>query len=179
MPAPTDLTPERALDVLRRLGASAWLVRHHELVLEAASELCAALAQLFPTLRIERDLVLAGAALHDAGKIAVPDEMHGPGHRHEALGEALLREHGIAGRVASFCITHATWNDPDCSLTDRLVALADKLWKGKRDAALEARVLDDIVAATATPTWQTFDKLDAICEQVASKGPERLARSNV
>ena len=53
-------TPEDALRWLASRGAHAWLVRHHELVLEAAEELVQGLAQW--ALVFDGDHVLMGAA---------------------------------------------------------------------------------------------------------------------
>ena len=61
---------------------------------------------------------------------------------------------------------------------DLLVALADKLWKGKREDELEQRAAGAIERATGRPAWEVFDALDAICEAVAADGTDRLARSS-
>jgi len=95
------MTPARALRLLADLGASPWLVRHHELVLEAAVAVCDQARRHFG-LAFDRERVLVGAAVADA----------------------------IAREV-------------------------------KREA------------------WEVFDVLDAICEAIASDGPQRLARSVV
>jgi putative nucleotidyltransferase with HDIG domain len=169
------VTPREALDLLADLGASPWLVRHHELVLEAAILICDQLTAV----PFDRDAVLVGAALHDAGKIVHPEEMSVPGSKHEAAGRALLRGRGVPDSLARFCVTHAAWDLPECTLEDRLVALADKLWKGKRDAALEQRLVDEVAVVTRAEPWEVFDRFDAICEAVATDGPDRLARSDV
>lgn len=145
---------------------------------EAAVELCDALEQKLK-LRFDRRLVLLGAALHDAGKTVHRDEMSAPGHRHEAAGRALLLQRGVDAKIARFCVTHAAWNSPDCELEDLLVALADKLWKGKREDSLEKTVLERVATLSGRDAWQVFDGLDAICERVASRGEGRLARSAV
>lgn len=169
------VTPRAALDLLAQFGASPWLVRHHELVLEAATIVCDELADL----AFDRAAVLAGAALHDAGKIAHPAEMSAPGHAHEAAGQALLVARGVPAAIARFCVTHAAWDGPACTLEDRLVALADKLWKGKRDAALEQRLVEDLAVAMGVEPWAAFDRLDALCERIAADAPDRLSRSSV
>jgi hypothetical protein len=169
-------TPDDALRLLRELGAPERLVRHHQLVAEAAALLCDGVAERF-AVPFRRDLVLLGAALHDTGKILHRDELERPGHAHEPAGESLLLERGVAPAVARFCVTHASWDALDRSLEDLLVALADKLWKGQRTAALEARVLDALAAQTGRPSWEVFDRLDAVCEEIAADGPARLARS--
>jgi hypothetical protein len=177
-PQSEPITPARALAILAELGASPWLVRHHELVLEAAVLLCDRIQLDFRT-SFERELVLAGAALHDAGKVVHPEETRLPGHEHEAAGERLLLDHGVPAAVARFCVTHAAWDVRDASLEDLLVALADKLWKGKREEDLENRVGSVIAREANLEAWAAFDKLDAICETIAAGGPERLARSNI
>jgi HD superfamily phosphodiesterase len=173
----TRLTTSRdGVRFLEKLGATRWLVRHHELVVEAAVVLCDRIAR---ELRVafDRDAVLLGAALHDAGKIVHPEEMSGPGNQHEAAGRKLLIDHGAPAAVARFCVTHASWDAADCTLEDQLVALADKVWKGKRDHALEQLLVMRIAAATNQEAWAVFDRIDAICESIAAEGPARLARS--
>lgn len=172
------MTPRAALDLLGVLGASPWLVRHHELVLEAAVLICDQLARSWP-LPFDRAAVLAGAALHDAGKIVHAEEMSAPGSEHEAAGRELLLGRGVPAGLARFCVTHAAWGAPDCTIEDRLVALADKLWKGKRAGELEQRLVEDIGATIGEEAWAVFDRFDALCESVAANGPERLARSVV
>lgn len=160
-----------ALALLSSLGAAPWLVRHHELVVEAAGLLVAGLAGV----RFDRGAVVIGAALHDAGKIVHPDEMAAPGHRHEQAGRGLLLAHGVPAELARFCVTHAAWQAG--TLEDHLVALADKLWKGKRDEALERAIVEQISVASGSEPWQVFERVDALCEAIAADGDERLVRS--
>lgn len=166
----------QALQLLHDLGASAWLVRHHELVHEAAVVLCDRVAGELGV-AFDRERVLVGAALHDAGKIVHPEEMRAPGSRHELAGEQLLLANGVAPAIARFCVTHASWDRPGVTIEDLLVALADKLWKGKREDDLERRAVAAIERATERPAWEVFDAFDAICDAVAADGPARLARS--
>lgn len=172
------ITPTRALSLLAELGASPWLVRHHELVLEAATQRCELLRGRFDV-AFDRELVLIGAALHDAGKIIHPEETREPGHMHESAGERLLIEHGLGPHLARFCVTHASWDRSGIVIEDLLVALADKLWKGKRDDDLERRVADAIARGVTREVWDIFETLDSICEEIADAGPARLARSVV
>ena len=60
-----------ALGLLERLGAPHRLVRHHALVAEAAQQILDDLGDL--ARGVDRELVLVGAALHDAGKILLAD----------------------------------------------------------------------------------------------------------
>lgn len=167
-----------ALALLGSLGATPWLVRHHELVGEAAAIVCDRFARELG-LVFDRDVVLLGAVLHDAGKIVHPAEMSAPGHEHELAGRQLLVEHGVAPAIARFCVTHAGWDAADATVEDLLVALADKLWKGKRDEGLEQRIVTVVAERIGRPTWDVFDRVDAICDNVAAGGAERLARSVV
>jgi putative nucleotidyltransferase with HDIG domain len=166
-------SPRDALELLRALGAAPWLVRHHALVVEAAGLLVAGLSGV----RFDRGAVLIGAALHDAGKIVHPEEMSAPGHRHEQAGRELLQSHGVPSELARFCVTHAAWEGG--TLEDHVVALADKLWKGKRDEVLERAVVEQIAAASGSEPWQVFERVDALCEAIAADGDDRLARSSI
>jgi hypothetical protein len=173
-----SISPNGALRLLAQLGASPWLVRHHELVLEAATLLCDLVRDKFDV-TFDREQVLIGAAIHDAGKILHPEEMREPGHQHESAGELLLINHGIPSALSRFCVTHASWQRPGITIEDLFVALADKLWKGKRDEALEQLVVDGIARAVQREPWDVFETLDSICEQIAADGPTRLERSVV
>ena len=165
-----------ALALLRELGVSPRLLRHHELVLEAAVALTDALARKLGA-RFDAGLVHVGAALHDVGKFLHPDELHEPGHAHEQAGRKLLIEHRVPEHVARFCVTHASWDQPTLALEDLLVALADKLWKGKRVAALEQLVIDRLSRQLELPAWRVFEVADAVFEAVAEPAESRLARS--
>jgi hypothetical protein len=164
-----------AIQLLHRLGAPARLVRHHELVAEAANEILGAIT-LETGLTVDRERVLLGAALHDCGKIRHPEEMRGPGHAHEATGEQMLLAAGVSAEIARACRFHCDWASSE-DFEDLLVALADKLWKGYRDERLEMRVVDAVAAKISTPAWEVFARLDPLFERVAEAGPERLERS--
>jgi hypothetical protein len=170
--------PADALRLLVALGAPQRLVRHHQLVVEAASLLCKKVREGFGV-AFHAEAVLLGAALHDAGKIVFPEEMRAPGHKHEQAGQSLLIERGVTPELARFCVTHASWDEPERSLEDLLVALADKLWKGKREQELEARVLAMLATRARREPWEVFERLDTICEEIAADGASRLARSMI
>ncbi len=171
------VTSTEAFALLAKLGASAWLVRHHELVVEAARLVCRAVSRL--GLAIDDEVILAGAALHDAGKIVHPGEEHAPGHEHEQAGQALLVASGVPASLARFCVTHASWGGEDRTLEDLLVALADKLWKGKRVDDLEQLAITRIARVLGRSEWEVFAELDAPFEAIAAGGSDRLARSQV
>lgn len=121
-------TVAAARTLLAQLGAPARLLRHVELVGEAAELLLAPLSKL--GLEVQSDLVRLGVALHDCGKILHPDELDRPGGEHEPAGQALLLQHGVSPEIARICLSHARWESMTVSLEELLVALADKLWKG-------------------------------------------------
>lgn len=168
-------TREDAYRLLETLGAPKKLMRHLALVGEAADDLIAEFTAR--GLKFDADLVRLGAAVHDAGKIIHPSELQGPGSLHESAGEALLLARGVQPAVARCCVTHAKWQGADVSFEERVVALADKLWKGKREEALELLVIDDVAAALQLTRWDVFQSLDEAFERVASLGPDRLERS--
>jgi hypothetical protein len=70
-------------------------------------------------------------------------------------------------------------NDGEVELADLLVALADKLWKGKRSGELEGRIIELIAASSGSQVWEVFTVIDGLFESIATKGDERLARSDV
>jgi hypothetical protein len=161
--------------VLRAIGAPARLMRHAELVAEAAEEILLAVAELTT---VDTRLVRLGARLHDAGKALHPGELDRRGVAHEEDGEGLLLRHGVDPRAARMCWTHARWSTaPDVTLEELLVALADSLWKGKRDAALEQRIIDTLAARAQRGRWDVFTPLDDAFERIAAGGQERLERS--
>ena len=85
-------TPEAARALLADLGAPARLLRHAELVGEAAEALLTGFARLGVSLRA--DYVRVGVVLHDAGKAVHREELDAPGSAHEPEGERLLLERG-------------------------------------------------------------------------------------
>jgi hypothetical protein len=153
------------------------LLRHAELVGEAADELLAGFAILGISLNAE--LVRVGVVLHDAGKALYPAELDVPGNAHEPAGERLLLDHGASQEVARVCRSHAQWRDVAETLEELVVALADKLWKGARVPELEELVIDRVVAATGRDRWDLFTELDAVFERVATDSDGRLSRSFV
>jgi putative nucleotidyltransferase with HDIG domain len=171
------MTQDEAFEVLGEVAAPARLVTHARLVLEAGDAILAAVASVGVT--VDRDLVRAGAVLHDAGKARYPAELDGAGDRHEAEGERMLLARGVETKLARVCRSHAKWKDMECSAEELLVALADKLWKGARVAELEARVVDALAQRAGCDRWDLFVTLDDAFERVAAGADQRLARSRV
>src|SRR5262245_24128525 len=98
-----------ALRLLAKVGASPRLLRHAELVGEAAEDLVAGFVRLRIPLDVE--FVRVAAVLHDAGKAVHREELDRPGAEHEPAGERLLLEHGVSQDVARICRSHAQWRD--------------------------------------------------------------------
>ncbi len=171
--------PAEVTDLLERLPAPPpRLAAHLRLVHDVALQLTATLQRDYPDLTFDREAVLFGAATHDIGKVVHPDELTGPGSAHEPAGRALLLAHDVPERLARFAGTHGSWSDPDRTLEDLLVSVADKVWKGKRVAALEARLGDHVAAATGEPAWQAFMGLDDVLGALAADADQRLAFQN-
>lgn len=168
--------PDDAKQLLAKLKAPPRLMAHLALVHDAAAELLDALQCRWPDLRIDREAVLFGSAIHDAGKVLHPGELTGPGNQHEADGPGLLRQYGVSPERSRFARTHGKWQDePNLTLEDYLVALADYSWKGSRSEALESKVAERIARLLGIETWEAFMGLDEFVVQVASGGEERLA----
>ena len=165
-----------ARNLLVGLGAPPRLLRHIELVREAAELILRKLAAL--RVPVRSDFVRAGVALHDAGKILHPAELDAPGSAHEPDGQALLLRSGVSPEVARVCLSHARWDAiDDVSLEELVIALADKLWKGVRSPRLEERCIDRIATVLGKARWDVFIELDSSFEEIAAGGQERLDRS--
>ena len=165
-----------AYELLKALGAPARLVRHGQLVGQAADQILRALRSL--GVACDECVVELGAALHDAGKILKPEELSEPGSLHEEAGEALLLAHGVQPEVARCCASHGEWSAPGVSFEERVIALADKLWKGKREAALELNIIDEVARRLETSRWDVFDQLDSAFEGIASRGAAWIQESS-
>lgn len=168
-------TLDDAYRFLRELGAPHRLILHARLVSEVAEKIAEQISSL--GIIINKQLVLLGAALHDAGKIRHPEELEGVGYRHEDAGESLLVEYGIAPDIARCCRSHGQWQTMNCSLEEYLIAISDTVWKGKRDSELEKRICDIITERAGRDRWEILIELDTLFESIASDGPERLMRS--
>jgi len=164
-----------AYNLLSQLGAPERLLRHAQLVGEAADSLIGAYREL--GVEFNAAVIELGAAIHDAGKIVHPEELSGPGSRHEWAGQALMLRHGVQPEVAKCCVSHAAWRNADVTFEERTVALADKLWKGKRETDLELAVIDEAAIRLDVGRWDVFDRLDLAFETIAASADERLRRS--
>lgn len=169
------LSVDEAYALLTQLGAPSRLIRHAELVIEAAEVLISHFSNI--GLEFDAQLVRLGCILHDTGKILHPDELQKEGTQHTTAGYELLVKNGIEPRVAGFCVSHEHWQANSPSLETLTVALADKLWKGKRHTELETATIRQVSAITGQDFWAIFMELDTVFEAIADTGPQRLARS--
>ncbi|VEP18818.1 HD domain-containing protein [Hyella patelloides LEGE 07179] len=170
-------TPREIYAFLQQQKAPERLIKHHKLVVEATEEIITDLKTNFPNLDCNYSQVLIGAAIHDAGKIIFNNEIYKSGNRHELEGEQYLINLGIPPHIAKFCRTHAHWNDPDNTIEDLLVAVADVLWKGCRNEQLENLVISRISNLMEKDFWDVFLIVDSLFEKVSDCGIDRLNRS--
>jgi len=164
-----------AYELLNQLEAPEHLKLHVRLVGEAADLLIDKCNEL--EVSIDETLIRIGVAIHDIGKIVHVNEMTGVGSEHEPEGEKILLSKGIDPKIARCCLSHAQWKKMECSLEELLIALSDKLWKGKRVQELELQVIDRVSELLGKDRWAVFEELDTQFEHIASGGHERLQRS--
>ncbi|MER5428236.1 HD domain-containing protein [Streptomyces sp. NPDC002588] len=177
---PTSAPPLRPLPadaaaLLGELGAPPRLVAHLRAVHDVAARLVEWTGRHCPELAVDREAVLFGAATHDIGKVLHPEELSGPGSRHEEAGRELLLARGVPPERARFAGSHASWRAPDVGVDDLLVSLADKVWKNKRVADLEDLVVAELSRACGRPVWQEFLALDEFLTGLGEGADGRLA----
>ena len=129
--------------LLHELGASSRLIRHVKLVGEAAEMLISQFQKL--DISFDSDWFRLGVAFHDVGKILHPSELIEKGNEHEEAGEMLLLSRGVDPKIARCCRSHGQWQKIECDFEELVVALADNLWKGKRNTELENKVITKVV----------------------------------
>ncbi|MEZ5427254.1 MAG: hypothetical protein R2747_13375 [Pyrinomonadaceae bacterium] len=166
---------EEAYKLLEKLDAPSRLIKHVKLVDEAAQILIRECE--FLNVTFDKFLVEVGVAIHDAGKILHPNELNEKGSEHEPAGEKLMLANGATPEQARCCVSHARYSEMEVSLEELLVALSDKLWKGKRVESLELEVIDRVAQSLSKDRWDLFAQLDSCFEKIASEGDGRLNRS--
>jgi len=166
--------PPAAQDICQQLNAPPRLVVHLQLVHEAAEKLTDGLKKAFPGITLDEPAILFGAATHDLGKTLHLEELWASGEKHQEDGPALLISKGVDPRLARFALTHSQWDDT-MSVEDFVVALADKVWKGRGLPDLEAVLAKRIAGQTGLPEWEVFSQLDDILGEIAEGADERLA----
>lgn len=167
--------PDRVAALLSVLGGPPRLAAHLRAVHDVAHQLVLWVEEHYPSVVIDREAALFGAATHDIGKTVHLAELSGPGSAHEETGRALLLERGVSTELARFAATHASWTRSDVVLEDLLVSLADKIWKNKRVPDLEDLVVAKLASATGRPAWEEFLALDEVLSRIGDEADERLA----
>lgn len=168
--------PQLAETLLRQYLAVPRLTAHLILVHDVAAQLLDRLSQEQLANTIDPHTVLFGAAVHDIGKMVCPAELTGPGNDHEQAGKLLLLQAGVEPRLARFAETHGGWRtEPEITIEDLLVALADTCWKGTRNHDLEQRVVSILCADREDSRWETFIAIDNMIETIAACADDRLA----
>ena len=170
-------TLEDAYLLLQQLDTPNELLIHIKLVQEAAKLLIQKYYSL--GLPVDKNFILIGVVIHDIGKIKHTYELFAPGDKHEKDGEILMLNHGIEPKLARCCVSHAQWKNMDCSFEELTVALADKLWRGKRVKELELEVINHITKLLSCEKWKLFLEMDTTFEKIASGGDERLILSKL
>lgn len=167
--------PLKVRELLQQLQAPPRLIAHLTLVHDVAHKMVSAIDAAWPNLEYDRTAVLIGAATHDIGKAIKPEELVAPGKEHEEIGIALLRKVGFAEKHARFAWTHGgEAREPNPSLEDLLVRLADTIWKGVRNETLENRLCAVLAERRNEKPWEVFIKLDDIICAITETSDERL-----
>jgi putative nucleotidyltransferase with HDIG domain len=163
---------ERVIALYSRFDLSARLLAHAILVADVAYLIIEALQEQAGQLNLSAELICDAAALHDYGKLIHRKELSKAGHQHEQAGYELLRAQGVPEGLARSAQSHASADGTGLSLEELIVALADKLWKGKRSPELEMALARQI--AGDAELWPTLIALDERWEQIADDAPQRL-----
>ncbi|WP_051271636.1 HD domain-containing protein [Shimazuella kribbensis] len=150
------------------------LLTHLTTVHEVAHSILAWMEKTYPQISIDREAILFGAITHDIGKIKAKEEINKLGSTHEQLGYELMLEYGITPELARFTYTHSQWMRADTKLEDWIVSLADKVWKGKRVAEIEERIINHIHEITNQQEWEIFLKLDDLLQKITKDAHQRL-----
>jgi putative nucleotidyltransferase with HDIG domain len=167
--------PSKVHELLQQLQAPPRLIAHLTLVHDVAAKLIFQIDGAWPNLKYDRTAVLIGAATHDIGKAIKPEELVAPGKDHEGIGVALLQKAGFPEKHARFAWTHGgETREPHQTLEDLLVRIADTIWKGVRNEALEEQLCTLLAERRSEKTWEVFAKLDDIICGITETSDERL-----
>lgn len=169
--------PTKVKVLLSELNAPGKLQLHLELVHQTSFKLLDGIKQNWPESVVDSKLVLIGAASHDLGKLLVPEELHHPGKRHEALGEQLLLEQGFLAETARFARTHGSVAYETLPIEDLLVIAADTLWKGARIMELEEQIARTLSEQLPSDYWDVFVQMDELFSALSEGAAERLAKT--
>lgn len=167
--------PNDVVNLLESVIAPPLLCAHLRLVHDVAIQITRWMRATWPEVQFDADLVAFGAATHDIGKTLHPRELSAAGSAHELSGQALLIDLGVSADRARFAVTHNEWTSAAVTTEDLLVAVADKIWKGKRDDGLEALLIELVCTKTGLLAWEVFALLDEELDRIAASANDRLA----
>ena len=88
-----------------------------------------------------------------------------------------MLENGASPKQARICLSHAQYETMSVTLEEQIVALSDKLWKGKRVEELELSVIDTVASNIGIDRWDIYSELDSTFEIIAADGDIRLQKS--
>jgi hypothetical protein len=166
--------PKDVVDLLFRVDAPPRLAAHLRVVCDVAVHLVESFGDAFPSLRFDAAAVVYGAGIHDIGKALHPTELQAPGNDHEVDGYRLLIDSGIPARLARFARSHGEWDATETTVEDEMVALADKVWQGRREKDLEHKLVVRITAAEGEEPWRVVTRLDDLLAAISSDADRRL-----
>ena len=169
------ITQKTALALQRQSNFPSRLILHHEIVSNVAKTLAEEINLLGVQVEVAKAELMA--AIHDIGKTLVPEELSEKGSKHEALGVRVAEKLGLDPSTSKICTSHGSTTPEGLSKEEIVVRLADKLWKGKRDAEFERKVAEVFSQELKEAAWKTFLKLDLIFENIAARAADRLDRS--
>lgn len=164
--------------ILENYNSPERLSRHLRIVSHTTSRLLAELSKEWSQLKFDKGLVQFGAMTHDIGKVILQEEIYAPGKEHEQAGKDLLIQHGYSEEQSRFAYTHGNWKNETVRFEDLLVALADKIWKGKRVAELEEKVCALISNQLELDYWEVYQTLEPILDEIGLAAQERLNWQN-
>lgn len=170
--------PHTVTELLEKHEAPSRLKRHLQIVHSVANDLLNGIKNEFPQLNLNEEDILFGAATHDIGKTVITEELYQKGNEHEAIGQQLLLDSGYPETKARFAKTHGNWQAENLGIEDLLVALSDKIWKGKRIDLLEEKVVAQISSKLNMNYWEVYPVLDKVLSQIANGTDERLNWQN-
>jgi uncharacterized protein YutD len=170
--------PPKALHILSTHNASHLLIRHHILVYNIGIQIIENLQKTWPKLSLNTEEIQFGTAIHDIGKAIETTELYQKGNKHENIGYQILLNEGISDQLSRFAKTHGNWENKNLELEDLIVALSDKIWKGKRINELEERISEEISKKINSEYWDVYLKLDAIFSRISIGADERLNWQN-
>lgn len=163
----------RARSLLEKLAVPACLREHLTFVADAAADLVAAVAEM--GIPVDATAVVAGARLHDIGKLVVPMELSERVTSRESAGLELLRAHHVPEVIARAAWVHGDWSSRAETLEDLLVCLAEELSRGTRDQELERASVRTIAVRSGLDGLDVYPWFLAACDDIASGAADRLA----